>query len=233
MSKLSKKQKENIAKFDKERLYPLEEAVNLLGEMKHAKFCESVDINMRLGVDPKKAEQTVRGTVALPNGTGKTVKTLVFATGADADAAKEAGADFVGFEDLVEKIKGGWTDFDIAIASPATMREVGKLGRILGPRGLMPAPKAGTVTPDVSKAVSEFKAGKVEFRVDKQAGIHCCVGKIDFGSEKLLENINTFLDAINKAKPAASKGTYLQKISLSTTMGPGVHIDTRGVEKGA
>ncbi len=228
MSKLSKKQKENVAKFDKENLYTLEEAVNLLIEMKHAKFNESVDIHLKLGVDPKKAEQAVRGTVALPNGTGKKISVLVFATGDDAEAAKTAGADFVGFEDLVEKVKGGWTDFDIAIASPATMREVGKLGRILGPRGLMPAPKAGTVTPDVAKAVSEFKAGKVEFRVDKQAGIHCCVGKINFDGEKLIENVNSFIAAITKAKPAASKGTYFQKISLSTTMGPGVSIETHG-----
>ncbi len=231
MSKLSKKQKENVAKFNKENLYTLEEAVNLLIEMKRAKINESVDIHLKLGVDPKKAEQAVRGTVALPNGTGKKISVLVFATGDDAEAAKAAGADFVGFEDLVEKVKGGWTDFDIAIASPATMREVGKLGRILGPRGLMPAPKAGTVTPDVAKAVSEFKAGKVEFRVDKQAGIHCCVGKIEFNGPKLLENIETFIAAITKAKPSSSKGTYLQKLSLSTTMGPGVSIDTRAVEK--
>ena len=231
MSKLSKKQKENVTKFDKQNLYNLEEAVNLLIGMKRAKFNESVDIHLKLGVDPKKADQAVRGTVALPNGTGKKVSVLVFATGEDAEAAKAAGADYAGFEDLVEKVKGGWTDFDIAIASPATMREVGKLGRILGPRGLMPAPKAGTVTPDVAKAVSEFKAGKVEFRVDKQAGIHCCVGKIKFDAPKLIENIETFISAITKAKPSSSKGTYLQKLSLSTTMGPGVSVDTRSVAK--
>ena len=229
MSKLSKKQKENLTKVDKEKLYNLEDAIKLLIGMKRAKFNESVDIHLRLGVDPKKAEQAVRGTVALPHGTGKKISVLVFASGTDAEAAKEAGADYVGFEDLVEKVKGGWTGFDIAIASPASMREVGKLGRILGPRGLMPAPKAGTVTPDVAKAVTEFKAGKVEFRVDKQSGIHCCVGKINFDLSKILENIDAFLVAINKAKPSSVKGIYLQKLSLSTTMGSGVSIDTHSI----
>ena len=222
---------ENAAKVEYGKRYMLQEAVTLALEMRRAKFVESIDVHMRLGVDPKKAEQAVRGTVVLPHGTGKETRVLVFASGEDATIASEAGADFVGLEDLVEKIQGGWTGFDIAIATPATMREVGKLGKVLGPRGLMPSPKAGTVTTDVATAVQEFKAGKVEFRVDKQAGIHCCVGKVSFGAEQLLENIRAFVGAIIKAKPSAAKGTYLQKLSISTTMGPGIQIDPNDAER--
>jgi len=224
MNKKKKRHKENCAKLE-EKLYTLNEAVELAVQMKKPKFVESIDLHFRLGIDPKKADQAIRGTVALPHGTGKKIRVLAFATGADADAAQEAGADFVGYEDLVKKIKDGWTDFDIAIATPATMREVGKIGRVLGPRGLMPSPKAGTVTQDVGTAVTEFKSGKVEFRADKQAGIHCPVGKIDFKPEQIIENICALAGAILKSKPSASKGTYLQKISISSTMGPGIHID--------
>lgn len=231
MGKISKRHKENVAKVEAGKRYTLQEAVDLALSMKQAKFTESVDIHVLLGVDPKKADQAVRGTVVLPHGTGKKTRVLVFCTGADAEAAKEAGADYVGMDDLVKKVQEGWTDFDIAIATPTTMREVGKLGKILGPRGLMPSPKAGTVTTDVATAVKEFKAGKVEFRVDKQAGIHCAVGKTNFTREQLIENILAFLGAVIKAKPASAKGTYLQKVSLSTTMGPGIRIDTRDIER--
>lgn len=231
MTKISKRHTENAAKVERGKRYQLQEAITRALEMSRAKFPESVDVHMRLGVDPKKAEQAVRGTVVLPHGTGKETRVLVFATGEDAATATDAGADFVGLEDLVEKIQGGWTDFDIAIATPATMREVGKLGKILGPRGLMPSPKAGTVTTDVMNAVKEFKAGKVEFRVDKQAGVHCCVGKVTFSRDQLLDNVRAFVGAIIKARPSAAKGTYLQKISLSTTMGPGIHIDPVDAER--
>ena len=228
---MSKRHTVNTAKIERNKRYQLQEAISTAMELSRAKFPESVDVHMRLGIDPKKAEQAVRGTVILPHGTGKETRVLVFATGEDATAATEAGADIVGLEDLVEKIQGGWTDFDIAIATPSTMREVGKLGKILGPRGLMPSPKAGTVTKDVTNAVKEFKAGKVEFRVDKQAGIHCCVGKITFSAEQLLDNVRAFVSAIVKAKPSAAKGTYLQKITLSTTMGPGIQIDPNDAER--
>jgi len=229
MNKKNKRYKENCAKLE-EKLYTLNEAVELALQTKGTKFVESIDLHFRLGIDPKKADQAVRGTVALPHGTGKKIRVLAFATGADADAAKESGADFVGYEDLVKKVKDGWTDFDIAIATPATMREVGKIGRILGPRGLMPSPKAGTVTQDIGKAVTEFKSGKVEFRADKQAGIHCAVGKVNFKSEQIIENICALTGAILKLKPSAAKGTYLQKISISSTMGPGIHIDPSDAE---
>ncbi len=233
MSKQSKRYTENSARVEKGKLHTLQEAVELSRDLRRTKFAESVEVHARLGIDPKKADQTVRGTVVLPHGTGKKVRVLVFASGADADAAKEAGADFVGLEDLVKKIQDGWTDFDIAIAAPTSMRDVGKLGKILGPRGLMPSPKAGTVTANVADAVKEFKAGKVEFRVDKQAGIHCAVGKVTFTAEQLMENIQAFLGAILKVRPAAAKGTYLQKLSLSTTMGAGIPIDPHDAERAA
>jgi len=226
----NKRHIENKTKVE-DKLYSVSEAIELLQQMKSPKFVESVDLHVKLGIDPKKADQAVRGTVALPHGTGKKIRVLVFATGAEADAAKEAGADFVGHEDLVKKVQDGWTDFDIAIATPATMRDVGKLGRILGPRGLMPSPKAGTVTQDVGTAVKEFKAGKVEFRADKQAGVHCPVGKINFKPEQIIDNICALVGALLKAKPAASKGTYFQKLSVSSTMGPGIRIDTGDAEK--
>lgn len=223
--RISKRHKANVSRIDRDKLYSVQEAIGLACEMSRAKFDESVELHLRLGVDPKKADQMVRGTVVLPHGTGKSVRVAVFATGDDAEAAKNAGADHVGFEDLVEKVQGGWFDFDIAIATPATMREVGKLGKALGPRGLMPSPKAGTVTTDVANAVNEFKAGKVEFRVDKQSGIHGAVGRVSFDAASLLANITAFLHAVAAAKPSVVRGVYIQKVALSTTMGPGIKID--------
>ncbi|NLF40114.1 50S ribosomal protein L1 [bacterium] len=231
MSTPSKRQKENTGKLEAAKKYPLKDAIELALQMRRVKFTESVDVHMRLGVDPKQADQAVRGTVVLPHGTGKTVRVLVFATGTDAEAAQQAGADHVGLADLVKKVEEGWTDFDVAIATPATMRDVGKLGKVLGPRGLMPSPKAGTVTAAVADAVREFKAGKVEFRVDKQAGIHCPIGKVTFSAEQLADNAGALIAAILKAKPASVKGTYLQRLSLSTTMGPGIAIDPRDAER--
>ena len=231
MSNKNKRHKENFAKLEKGKLYSLSEAIELIQQFKKPKFVETVEFHTRLGIDPKKADQAVRATVILPHGTGKKSRVLVFATGAEAEAASAAEADFVGYEDLVEKIKNGWTDFDIAIATPATMREVGKIGKILGPRGLMPSPKAGTVTQDVGNAVKEFKAGKLEFRADKQAGIHCGVGKVNFEPQQLIENICALLNAILKSKPAVAKGTYLQKLSISTTMGPGIALDPNDAER--
>jgi large subunit ribosomal protein L1 len=233
MSTHSKRYRANCGKVELGKRYTLQQAIALMQELAPAKFAESVDLHLLLNVDPKKADQAVRGTVVLPHGTGKTQRVLVFATGADAEAATAAGADIVGYEDLVKKVQEGWTDFDIAIATPTTMREVGKLGKVLGPRGLMPSPKAGTVATDVTTAVKEFKAGKVEFRVDKQAGIHCAIGKVAFGPEKLLENVRALLAAVVKARPASVKGGYLQKIAVSSTMSPGVRIDPRDVEREA
>jgi len=231
MARQSKRYKENLGKVDRTKRYTVEDAINLAIGERHTKFAESVDVHVLLGVDPKKADQAVRGTVVLPHGTGKTIRVLVFASGADAETAKAAGADHAGFEEYVKKVQEGWTDFDIAIATPATMREVGKLGKVLGPRGLMPSPKAGTVTADVATAVKEFKAGKVEFRVDKQSGIHCPVGKVTFPAAQLAENARALLQAILKARPTSAKGTYLMKVSMSTTMGPGIQIDVHDVDR--
>jgi large subunit ribosomal protein L1 len=197
----------------------------LLKEGKHAKFDESVDMAIRLGVNPKHADQMVRGTVALPHGVGKEVKVLVFAKGEKEKEAREAGADFVGAEELVEKITGGWTDFDKAIATPDMMGTVGRLGKVLGPRGLMPNPKVGTVTFDVGRAVKELKAGRVEFKVDKTGIVHTTVGKISFSAEQLKENVMALMDTIIRAKPSSSKGTYLKSVAISTTMGPGIKLD--------
>ena len=205
--------------------YPLRDAVELMVGTGRAKFDETVDAAIRLGVDPKHADQMVRGSVALPHGLGKVVRVLVFAKGEKEKEATDAGADFAGSDELVEKIKGGWLDFDRVVATPDMMGTVGKLGKVLGPRGLMPNPKVGTVTFDVSKAVKELKAGKVEFRVEKAGIVHTPVGKVSFGLDKLLDNVTALLEMIVKLKPASSKGTYLKSISLSTTMGPGVMID--------
>jgi large subunit ribosomal protein L1 len=205
--------------------YTLREAVELVVGTKRAKFDETVDAAIRLGVNPQHADQMVRGSVVLPNGLGKSVRVLVFAKGEKEKEALDAGADIVGFEDVIEKIKGGWLEFDRVVATPDMMGGVGKLGKILGPRGLMPNPKVGTVTFDVGKAVNELKAGKVEFRVEKAGIVHSPVGKVSFGVEKLYENITALIEAIIKLKPAASKGTYLKSISLSTTMGPGIKVD--------
>ncbi|HQL91551.1 MAG TPA: 50S ribosomal protein L1 [Syntrophales bacterium] len=212
-------------KIESGKRYPLKEAVELVVGTAGAKFDETLDAAIRLGVDPKHADQMVRGSVALPHGLGKTVRVLVFAKGEKEKEALDAGADFAGSDDLVEKIKGGWLEFDRVVATPDMMGTVGKLGKILGPRGLMPNPKVGTVTFDVGKVVKELKAGKVEFRVEKAGIVHSPVGKASFGAEKLLENVTALLETIIKLKPASSKGTYLKSISLSTTMGPGVKVD--------
>ena len=212
-------------RIDRTARYDLDGGISILKETGRAKFDESVDMAIRLGVNPKHADQMVRGTIVLPHGVGKAVRVLVFAKGEKEKEAQEAGADFVGAEDLVEKITGGWTDFDKAIATPDLMGTVGKLGKILGPRGLMPNPKVGTVTFDVGRAVKELKAGRVEFKVDKSGIVHTTVGKVSFDIEKLKENVLALMDVIIRAKPASSKGTYLKSVAISTTMGPGVKLD--------
>jgi large subunit ribosomal protein L1 len=210
---------------DRSQLYGLEEALELIKKGSFAKFDETVDVSVRLGVDPRKADQMIRGAVVLPNGLGKTIRVLVFAKGEKAQEAEAAGADFVGAEDLAEKIQGGWFDFDTAIASPDMMGVVGKIGRVLGPRGLMPNPKVGTVTMDVTRAIEEAKSGKVEYRVEKAGIIHAPVGKVSFDVQKLKENIMTLIDVLNKAKPSTAKGTYLKKVTLASTMGAGINLD--------
>lgn len=225
MGKMGKKYREAKNKIDRAKRYTLEEALQLLPETSYARFDEGIDVAIRLGVDIKKSEQMVRGTVILPHGTGKKVKILVFAQGEKEKEAQEAGSDFVGGEELVEKILQGWLDFDKAIATPDMMKVVSKLGKVLGPRGLMPNPKVGTVTFDVGKAVQDLKSGKVEFKADKAGNLHVSVGKVSFGQEKLRENILTLLDAVTKAKPASSKGTYVKGLAISTTMGPGIKVD--------
>ena len=220
-----------IAKVDTNKFYNIDDAVKLLPETATAKFDETVDVAVRLGIDPKQSEQMVRGTVVLPNGTGKKVRVLVFAKGEKEKEAKDAGADFVGGEDLVEKIAKGWLDFDAIVATPDMMGSVGKLGKVLGPRGLMPNPKLGTVTFDIARAVKDIKAGKVEFKIDKAGNVHVAFGKISFGVNKLKENFTVLLESIIKAKPSTSKGTYLRSITMSTTMGPGIKIDAAGVRE--
>lgn len=212
-------------KIDPLKSYPVEDAVEILKTGPKAKFDESIEMSFRLGVDPKHADQLVRGTVALPHGTGKNVRIVVFAVGEKAMDAKAAGADVVGAEDLAEKIKGGWADFDVAVATPDMMKIVGQLGKVLGPKGLMPNPKAGTVTMDVSKAVKELKGGRIEFRVDKQSNLAASVGKLSFEKKNITENIRTFADAIVRAKPATAKGTYILSVTVSSTMGPGLKLD--------
>lgn len=226
----AKKLKEAKARIDRTRTYSVEEAIALVKETAFAKFDETVDLCVRLGVDPRKADQMVRGAVVMPNGLGKTVRVLVFAKGEKAQEAQAAGADYVGADDLVAKIQEGWFDFDTAIATPDMMGTVGKIGKLLGPRGLMPNPKVGTVTFDVARAVNEAKSGKVEYRVEKAGIIHAPVGKVSFDAEKLQGNIVALMDALIKAKPSTAKGTYLKKICISSTMGPGVNIDVPGVQ---
>ncbi len=223
--KKSKRYAENLAKVDRNKDYSLSDGVQMLKEMAGVKFDETVDIAVNLGVDPRHADQVIRGTVSLPNGTGKDVKVLVFAQGENVVIAEEAGADYVGSDEFVDKVKGGWTDVDVIISTPDMMGKVGQLGKILGPRGLMPSPKAGTVTPDVAKAVNEVKAGRIEYRVEKTGIVHSIIGKSSFESEMLVENAQTFVNALLRAKPASVKGTYLKKITLSSTMGPGIKID--------
>ena len=225
----SKRYNSNFEKINRDKEYSLEEAVELLSSFSHPKFDESVELAINLGVDPKHADQIVRGTVALPNGIGKDIKVLVFARDDLAEEAKNAGADFVGANDMVEKVKGGWTDIDVVVAAPDMMAEVGKLGKILGPRGLMPNPKIGTVTKDIAKAVTEVKAGKIEFRVEKNGIIHNSIGKISFPNEKIVENAKVFINAILKAKPQASKGLYMKKITMTSAMGPGIKLDKSSI----
>ena len=225
----SKRYNSNFEKINRDKEYSLEVAAELLANLSHPKFDESVEIAINLGVDPKHADQIVRGTVALPNGIGKDIKVLVFARDDLAEEAKNAGADFVGADDMVEKVKGGWTDIDVVVAAPDMMAEVGKLGKILGPRGLMPNPKIGTVTKDIAKAVTEVKAGKIEFRVEKNGIIHNIIGKVSFSKEKIVENAKVFVNAILKAKPQATKGVYMKKVTMTSTMGPGIKLDKSSI----
>src|SRR6186997_1945328 len=225
MAKLSKKRQVQIGQIDRDKLYAVDEAISLVKSLATAKFDETVEVAMNLGVDPRHADQMVRGVVNLPKGTGKTVKVAVFAKGAKADEAKAAGADMVGAEDLMEAMQGGDTNYDRVIATPDMMGVVGRLGKVLGPKGLMPNPKLGTVTMDVTKAVTDAKAGQIEFRVEKAGIIHAGIGKASFSEGDLKENFTAFMDAIVKAKPSGAKGKYLQKIAISSTMGPGVKID--------
>jgi large subunit ribosomal protein L1 len=225
MAKLSKRMKAIKAKVDRNKMYEFDNAVSIVKEFATAKFNESIDVAVQLGVDPKKSDQVVRGSVVLPAGTGKTVRVAVFASGEKAEAAKAAGADIVGMEDLAERIKGGDMPFDVVIASPDTMRIVGTLGQILGPRGLMPNPKVGTVTPDVATAVKNAKAGQVQYRTDKAGIVHATIGRKSFSDDQLKTNLVALIDALNKAKPATSKGIYLRKVAISSTMGAGVRLD--------
>lgn len=229
MAKRSKRMKQVDELVDRNKAYSLKEAVEVLQKCPGPKFDQSVNLALKIGIDPKKSDQQVRGTVSLPHGTGKKVKLVVIAKGDKAKEAEQAGADFVGADDLIEKIKGGWTDFSALICTPDMMRELGKLGKVLGPRGLMPTPKAGTVTSDVAKAVKEVKAGKIEYKVDKTGNVNNGVGKISFKTENLIENVNVLLNAIAKSKPASSKGAFLRSLYISSTMGPGLKIDIQSI----
>lgn len=231
MAKRGKKYLEAVKLIDRDQAYQVEEALELVKKASVAKFDETVEVAVRLGVDPKKADQQIRGAVVLPNGTGKTQRVLVFAKGEKAKEAEVAGADYVGDEDYINKISQGWFDFDVIVATPDMMAQVGKLGRVLGPKGLMPNPKTGTVTFEVEKAVNDIKAGKVEYRVDKAGNIHVPIGKVSFDTAKLAENFETIIDTLVKAKPAAAKGTYLKNIAVSSTMGPGVKVSTASFGK--
>lgn len=230
MAKVSKKRKVADQKVDREKLYSLEDAMKLVKEVNTTKFDASVDVHVRLGVDPRKADQALRGTVSLPHGTGKTKVVAVFCTPDKEDEAKQAGADYVGLAELVQKVQGGFTDFDAVIAMPSTMAQVGRLGRILGPRGLMPNPKTGTVTQEVGQAVSEIKKGKISFRVDKYGIIHAPVGRVSFDSNKLQDNAQEVLDTLVKMKPSTSKGTYMKTITVASTMSPGIKVDPKTIK---
>lgn len=227
MAKVGKKNVDSAKLIDREKNYDAQEAIDLVKKTAKAKFDETVDVAVRLGVDPKKQDQAVRGVVVLPHGTGNTQRVLVFAKGDKAKEAENAGADFVGDQDLINKIQQGWFDFDVCVATPDMMSEVGKLGRLLGGKGLMPNPKAGTVTFDVEKAVKEIKAGKIEFRLDKAGQIHAPIGKVSFEADQLVENLKSLLDALTRAKPAASKGVYLRNVAVSSTMGPSARVNTQ------
>ncbi|MCX4026305.1 50S ribosomal protein L1 [Endozoicomonas sp. SM1973] len=230
MAKLSKRAKAIAEKIDRTKAYPIQEAAQLLAEISTVKFAESFDVAVNLGVDPRKSDQVVRGSTVLPNGTGKDVRVAVFTQGPNADAAKEAGADIVGMDDLAAEVKGGNLNFDVVIASPDAMRVVGQLGQILGPRGLMPNPKVGTVTPNVAEAVKNAKAGQVRYRTDKNGIIHCGVGKVGFAADAVKQNIEALLVDLKKAKPASAKGVYMKKVTLSTTMGPGLTVDISSLD---
>jgi large subunit ribosomal protein L1 len=230
MTKLTKNQKSALTKLENNRLYTLKEASSLVKDITTTKFDASVDLDVRLGIDPRKSNQMVRGVVSLPHGTGKKTRVLVLCTPDKEAEANEAGADFVGLDDFVEKIKGGWTDMDVIITMPSVMGKVGQLGRILGPRGLMPNPKSGTVTMEIGKAVKEVKQGKIDFKVDKTGIIHASIGKVSFEPQKIAENAKEFISVVNKLKPAAAKGTYIRSIFLSSTMSPGVKIDPKGLD---
>jgi large subunit ribosomal protein L1 len=230
MTKLTKNQKFALEKLDKTKLYTLKEASSLVKEMTKTKFDASLDLDVRLGIDPRKSNQMVRGVVSLPHGTGKETRVLVLCTPDKEAEAKEAGADFIGLDDFVEKIKGGWTDMDVIITMPSVMGKVGQLGRILGPRGLMPNPKSGTVTMEIGKAVKEVKQGKIDFKVDKTGIIHASIGKVSFEPNKIVDNAREFISIVNKLKPAAAKGTYIRSVFISSTMSPGVKIDPKGLD---
>ncbi|MGW8317451.1 MAG: 50S ribosomal protein L1 [Bacteroidales bacterium] len=231
MSRLTKNRKLALEQLDKEKLYTVREAADVVKQMTHTKFDASVDIDVRLGVDPRKANQMVRGVVTLPHGTGKEVRVLVLCTPDKEDEAKEAGADYVGLDDYIEKIEKGWTDVDVIITMPPVMAKIGKLGRVLGPRGLMPNPKSGTVTMEIGKAVQDVKMGKIDFKVDKYGIIHTSIGKVSFPAEKLADNAREFIQTIIKLKPVAAKGTYMRSIYLSSTMSPGVKVDPKAIEE--
>lgn len=226
---LTKKRKVAVTKVDKNKIYSLKEAANLVKEINCTKFDSSVDLHIRLGVDPKKADQQVRGTVSLPHGTGKTKRVLVLCTPDKEAAAKEAGADYVGLDEFIQKIESGWVDVDVIIATPAVMPKIGKLGKVLGPRNLMPNPKTGTVTNDVAAAVNEVKGGKIAFKVDKSGIVHASIGRISFAPEKISENSTELINAILKLKPSSSKGTYLKAVSMASTMSPGITLDTKSL----
>lgn len=230
MGRPSKRTREIAKDLDTLKVYSVSEAVDILKKCPPVKFDQSVDISLKIGVDPRRSDQHVRGTVSLPNGTGKTIRIVVFARGDKVKEALAAGADYAGNDELFEKVNAGWTDFDAVIATPDMMRDVGKLGKVLGPRGLMPTPKAGTVTTDVSKAINELKAGKIEFKLDRHGVVNVAVGKLSFAAEKLVENILAFLLAVQRAKPASAKGHYLKLMHLSSTMGPGLKIDARDLD---
>jgi len=231
MSKLTKNRKLALEKLDKDQQYTVSEAAGLVKEMTTTKFDASIDIDVRLGVDPRKANQMVRGVVTLPHGTGKDVKVLVLCTPEKEDEAKEAGADYVGLDDYIEKIEKGWTDMDVIVTMPPVMAKIGKLGRVLGPRGLMPNPKSGTVTMEIGKAVKDVKMGKIDFKVDKYGIVHTSIGKVSFTAEKITENTREFINTILKLKPSSAKGTYIKSIYLSSTMSPGVKLDPKAIEE--
>ncbi|GEL07480.1 50S ribosomal protein L1 [Salisediminibacterium halotolerans] len=228
MAKRGKKYEDTVKQIDRDKVYAAKDAIQTVRDASIANFDETVEVALRLGIDPKKADQQLRGAMVLPHGTGKTQRVLVFAKGEKATEAENAGADFVGEEDLINKVTQGWLDFDVVVATPDMMAQVGKLGRVLGPKGLMPNPKTGTVTFEVEKAVQDIKAGKVEYRVDKSGNVHAPIGKLSFEDEKLVENFNALVDTLVKAKPAAAKGTYLKNVSVTSTMGPGIKVDVSG-----